>query len=118
MKIIFYIPLILFLLLYGYVAASIGISSISPILLVWFAFYLAAGILLSKGKIVGALLGMMPGIHLIYMSTINTGQVINIERPMGIFIVIFYLICSGLVILKKRMTKNIQSDNVNQDLAE
>ena len=101
MKIVFYIPAILVAILYGLVALSLGIGSISPILFVWIALFLVGGALLSRGEFCGGLMGMIPGIHLIYMSTKDTGQVIDIEMPFGVTILIFYVLCSGFVIFKK-----------------
>lgn len=40
---------------------------------------------------------MLPGIHFIYMSTQDTGQILPIELPTGIIVIIFYLLCSGVV---------------------
>ena len=102
MKIPFFTPAIFFVIFYGLAAMSIGISAISPICFVWIALFLAAGVLLSKGKSIGGFIGLLPGIHLIYMSTKDTGQVINIEMPLGIIILIFYILCSGLVFFTKR----------------
>jgi len=55
---------------------------------------------MNKGKAWGALIGLLPGVHLIYMSTQYTGQVINIELPLGLIIAIFYISC-GFVIWKR-----------------
>ncbi len=112
MKILFFIPAILFVIFYGFVAMSIGISSISPICFAWIALFLGGGVLLSKGKSLGGFLGLLPGIHLIYMSTKDTGQVINIEKPLGITILIFYIFCSGLVFyIKRRKKEYFQKSN-------
>ncbi|MCG7344849.1 hypothetical protein MHZ92_11945 [Sporosarcina sp. ACRSL] len=81
MKTVFYIPAILFAVFYGWLAISFGIGSISMIVFVWIALFLVCGFLLSKEKFWGGILGILPGIHLIYMSTTDTGQVINIEFP-------------------------------------
>ncbi|WP_239431944.1 hypothetical protein [Sporosarcina sp. ACRSL] len=91
---------------YGWLAISFGISSISTIVFVWIALFLVCGFLLSKEKFWGGILGILPGIHLIYMSTKDSGQVINIEFPLGVIILIFYILCSGLVFYKKRKTGN------------
>ncbi len=101
MKFVFYIPAILFTIFYGLAAMSLGISSISPMAFVWIALFLAAGVLLSKSKFWGAIPGILPGFHLIYMSTKDTGQVMDIEFPLGVIVLIFYVLCSGFVIVKK-----------------
>lgn len=101
MKFVFYIPAILFTIFYGLAAMSLGISSISPIAIVWIALFIAAGVLLSKRKFWGVFPGILPGFHLIYMSTKDTGQVMDIEFPLGVIVLIFYVLCSGFVIVKK-----------------
>ncbi len=78
-KIVFYIPAILFAVVCGWLAISFGIGAISPIIFVWIALFLVSGFLLNKDRFLGGILGMLPGIHLIYMSTKYTGQVINVE---------------------------------------
>lgn len=105
-KTVFYMPAILFAILLGWVAISLGIGSISPIGLVWIALFLVGGFLLGKDKFWGGILGILPGIHMIYMSTKDTGQVINIELPLGIIILIFYILCSVFVLYKENKIKN------------
>lgn len=105
-KTVFYIPAILFAVFYGWGAITFGIGSVSLIFFVWIALFLMCGFLLSKDKFWGGILGILPGIHLIYMSTKYTGQVINIELPSGIVILIFYIICSGYILYKKKKTRN------------
>lgn len=100
-KIVFYIPVILFTVLYGGIAITFGIGRISPTVFAWISLFLTSGFLLRKGKPWGGILGMFPGINLIYMSTKYTGQVVDIEFSMGIIILIFYLFCSGFVLYKK-----------------
>ena len=101
-KTVYYIPAILFTIIYGSLAFSIGFSSISPIVFAWIALFFLGGLLLGKDKFWGGILGTFPGFHLIYMSTKDTGQVIDIELPMGIIILIFYVVCSGFVFYKER----------------
>jgi len=98
-KIVFYIPAILFTIVYGWLAIFFRIGSISPIIFVWIALFLVSGFLLNKDKFWGGILGMLPGIHFIYASTKYTGQAIN-ERPIGIVVMIFYMLCSGYVFSK------------------
>lgn len=105
-KIVFYIPAILFAILYGWLAISFGISSISSIIFPWISSFLVSGFLLNKGKALGGVIGMLPGIHLIYMSTKDSGQVINIEFPMGIIILIFYVFCCVYVFYKEKKISN------------
>ncbi|MGL5254041.1 MAG: DUF4362 domain-containing protein, partial [Brevinema sp.] len=46
--------------------------------------------------------GVLPTIHLIYMSTQETGQVVNIELPLGIIVLLFYVLC-GCFVYKRRV---------------
>jgi hypothetical protein len=101
-KIVFYIPAILLAVL---LAITSRMGSTSPIVFVWITLFLVCGFLLSKDKFWGGILGMLPGIHWIYMGTKYTGQIIN-ELPLGIIILIFYILCSGFVFYKEKKTRN------------
>ena len=57
---------------------------------------------MSKGKWWGSLGGVIVGLVLIYMSTQYTGQVIDIERPLGIVFLVYYLICGILLYRNKK----------------
>ena len=103
-KIIFFIPAIIFTTLYGFVAID-RIGSISPVVAVWLVLFLSSGILLSKDIFWGGLLGSLPGIHLIYMGNQETGQLIN-ETPIGILVLIFYIVCSRYIYYKLKNIKN------------
>ncbi len=72
--------------------------------IVWIALFLASGFLLSQEKIWGSIFGMIPGIVFVWMSTNYTGQVINIELPLGMLIIGFYAGC-GMGIYRKRQLK-------------
>lgn len=104
-KIVFYIPAIIFTIFYGLLATQ-GVGAISPIVIVWLAMFLVAGILLNRTIFWGALLGVVPAIHLIYISTQETGQVVNIEFPLGIVVFLYYAICSYCVYKKKKTKSN------------
>lgn len=100
-KVIYYIPAIIFSVLLGLIAISGSISIISSVAVVWLVLFLTSGILLSKNMFWGSLLGALPAIHMIYMGTQETGQIIN-EMPIGIIVLIFYIICAGFVFYKSR----------------
>ena len=108
MKIIFFIPAILFVMIFVFVVTSLGISSIEPRSYVWLALILIAGILLSKDQFWGGFIGIFLGILTIYSSTKETGQIIDIELPIGVMVVIYYVLCSGFVIFKKAKRKKIK----------
>ena len=71
--------------------------SVSSSVYAWMILFLVSGMLLVKKIFWGGFFGMLPGIHFIYMSTQDTGQILPIELPMGIIVIIFYLLCSGAV---------------------
>ncbi len=101
MKVVFYIPAILFTIFYGLAVMFLDVISISPLIYVWLILFSIAGILLSKGKFWGAFIGIIPGINLIYRSMIKDTGFIEMEMKIGVIILIFYVLCSGAVILKK-----------------
>lgn len=103
-KILFYVPAIIFTVFYGTVAIY-DIGTISPIVAVWLVMFLTGGILLDKDIFWGGFLGALPAIHLIYMGTQETGQIIN-EMPIGIFALIFYFVCGSYVFYKSKIIKN------------
>ena len=82
------------------VALNIILKTFSPLWYAWVLLLWVGGLVMNKGKAWGAVIGVRPGVHLIYMSTQYTGQVINIELPLGLIVVIFYLGC-GFVIWKR-----------------
>ena len=104
-KLLFYIPAILFSLFYG-AAALNGLRAVSPIVAVWLALWFASGFILNKGSAWGCLLGALPAIHLIYMGTQETGQIIS-ETPIGVVLLLIYVFCGYLVYRKhKRLSDN------------
>ncbi len=103
-KIIFYIPAVIFTILYGVLAIS-NIAALSPIVIVWLALFVVSGFILSKNAFWGSLLGILPAIHLIYMGTQETGQIIN-EMPIGNVVLIFYIICGYYVYINNKKAKS------------
>jgi hypothetical protein len=103
-KSIFYIPAIISTIFYGLIAIS-NIGAISPIVVVWVAFFFISGFILNKNVFWGSLFGTLPAIHLIYMGTQETGQLIN-EMPVGIVLLIFYIICGYFVYRNNKKAKS------------
>ena len=97
-KVIVFAPAAIFTV--AIVILNIVLRDFSPLWSAWMLLLWISGFIMSKGKAWGAVIGLIPGAHLIYMSTQYTGQVINIELPLGLIIVIFYLTC-GVVIWKR-----------------
>lgn len=103
-RVLFYIPFILFGMLYGFAAFS-NIGYISPIAIVWLVLFFMSGFTLSKNFYWGGLLGILPAISLIYMGTRDTGQIIN-EMPIGIVVLIYYVICGIVAFVNNKKSKN------------
>ena len=97
----FYIPAVCALLFYGGIALSGSIGSVAPAAWLFVALLFAAAFTMAKGKWWGCLFGVAVGAKLIQMSTVYTGQVIDIERPMGIALCAFYIIC-GIFVYRRR----------------
>ena len=99
-QIAYFLPFILSIIIY--LGATIfGLGLISTKEIVWIALFLISGFLLSKEKVWGCVFGMIPGIVFAWMSTNETGQVINIELPLGLIIIGFYVGC-GIGIYRKQ----------------
>lgn len=99
---LYFVPAAVFLLLYGGLGIAGGFGAIDPKAWIWVVLLAVAGVLLFKRKWWGCIFGIAIGIDSIYMSTRYTGQVINIERPVGILLCIYYLFCGFLVFRKCR----------------
>lgn len=100
LKILYFIPTIIFTLFYGFVIYIAGIGSVFPIVACWLASLWMAGILLIKDIWWGGLLGCIPALCFIYMGTQDTGQIIN-ETPIGIVLLVYYVLCCYVVYRKK-----------------
>lgn len=97
-KWIIYAPATIFTL--GAIVLNIILKTFSPLWYAWALLLWIGGLVMNKRKAWGTVIGLLPGAHLIYMSTQYTGQVINIELPLGLIIAVFYLGC-GFVIWKR-----------------
>lgn len=102
-KNIFYIPAIIFTILYG-VATISNIGAISPIVVIWLALFFISGFILNKNIFWGSLLGALPAIHLIYMGTQETRQIVS-EMPIGVVVLIFYITCGYFINRNNKTSK-------------
>ena len=98
---LYFLPFIISIVVY-IAAVLMGLGMISVKEVIWIALFLISGFLLSKEKVWGCLFGMIPGIVFVWMSTNDTGQVINIELPLGIAIIGFFVGC-GIGIYRKSL---------------
>ena len=99
-KLIGYIPAILFTTLYLYVWMAGGNFTMSMVV-IWIVCLWLSAFFLHKGLFWGGVFGLFPAIHMIYMGTQYSGQVINIEIPLGIALMLFYGIF-GVYLWRKR----------------
>ena len=74
------------------IALNFILRDFTPLWLAWVALLWLAGFLLCSGKVWGGLFGLLPAVHILYLSTQSTGQVIS-EAPLGIIIATYVLIC-------------------------
>ena len=95
-RMLYFIPALMFIVAYM-VMLVLGFGIVSVKEVVWLFLFFISGFLLSGGKYWGSIFGMIPAAAFIYMSTEYTGQVINIEIPLGIALMIYYLVCSFIV---------------------
>lgn len=105
-KYIGYIPAILFTGFYLLVGLT-GASMVMSMILIWLACFWISAFLFHKGLFWGGIFGLIPGLHMIYMGTQYTGQVINVEIPLGIVVLLFYVIF-GFYLWKKKDTERNQ----------
>lgn len=108
-KYVGYIPAVIFTGFYlcaGLTGAGLAMSMI----LIWLTCFWLSAFLLHKGLFWGGVFGIFPAIHMIYMGTQYTGQVINIEMPLGIALLLFYVIF-GFYLWKKRDANGAKVEN-------
>lgn len=91
-KILYFVPFILFAIIY-LIMAFLGFGIISLMEIIWLIVFFTSGLLLTYDKYWGVFLGFIPSVAFIYMSTQSTGQVVNIELPIGIGIAVYYIAC-------------------------
>ena len=75
------------------IALNIILKTASPLWYAWVFLLWISGVIMNRGNAWGAAVGLLPAAHLIYMSTQNTGQVINIELPLGLIIMLYFTAC-------------------------
>ena len=101
-KVLFYLPAAMYTI--AVIALNIILKTFSPLWYLGVVLLWLGGFLLNKGKVWGSLLGLLPAIHLLYMSTQFTGLAINIEMPLGLITALYVITC-GLWVWKKDSNK-------------
>ena len=105
-KMLFYLPAVVYTI--AVIALNIILKTFSPLWYAWVVLLWLGGFLLNKGKVWGGLFGLFPSVHLLYMSTQSTGQVINIEMPLGIITALYVIACCFWVWKKKSANQNME----------
>ena len=101
-KFLYILPAVLICMVYAILTILAGgISGYQPIVLVYIGCPILAGIFLWKGTWWGCLFGIAMGAVLLYMGSQYTGQVIDIEKPLGTAFLIYYAVM-GLLCSKKK----------------
>ena len=91
-KVLYFTPAIFGLVFYCLQAVFSGLGAIHPAVWIFIAMLFVSAVLLGKKKWFGCMPGILIGAILIWMSNQYTGQVINIERPLGIGLVLLYIL--------------------------
>ena len=89
-KVLFYLPAVIYTI--AVIALNIILKTLSPLWYVWVVLLWLGGFLLNKGKVWGGLFGLLPAVHILYMSKQTTGQVIS-EAPIGVVTAIYVFVC-------------------------
>ena len=100
-KVVFFVPAIFGLVFYCFLTIFSGIGAIHPAVWLCIALLFASAILMAQKKWFGCIPGILVGATLICMSFRYTGQIIDIEKPLGIVLILFYIL-SGLISQKEK----------------
>ena len=100
-KVLFFTPAIFGIVFYSLLAVFSGFSAIHPAVWLCIALLFASAILMAQKKWFGCIPGILVGATLICMSFRYTGQIIDIEKPLGIVLILFYIL-SGLISQKEK----------------
>lgn len=91
-KVIYFTPAIFGLVFYCLLAVFSGFGAIHPVVWLCIAMLFVSAVLMAKMKWFGCIPGIVVGAILIWMSFQSTGQVIDIEMPLGIMLILFYIL--------------------------
>ena len=100
-KVLYFVPAIFGLVFYSLLAVFSGFGAIHPVVWLCIAMLFLSAVLMPRKKWFGCIPGILVGILLIWMSFQSTGQVIDIEMPLGIALILFYII-SGFISRKNK----------------
>lgn len=110
-KLLYFLPSALILLIYGFILLAVAgtfdaaLDMVQSVVVLYILLPVCGSVLLSKGKWWGGLVGAAMGLLLVWNNLQYSGhQHIDVDIPIGIFIMIYYLTC-GLVERKHIMDK-------------
>ena len=92
-KVLYFAPAIFGLVFYSLLAVFSGFGAIHPAVWLCIAMLFLSAVLMAQEKWFGCIPGILVGIIVIWMIFQSTGQVIDIERPLGIALIAFYIFC-------------------------
>ena len=101
-KILYFIPAIIFCLLYG---IAFIVWDLEPVAYVFCLLLVLSGIILCYNKWWGAVPGIVMGIWLMALDLSTNGPKIIIQWPFGLVIVIYFILC-GIVSYKNKTINN------------
>lgn len=91
-KVIYFTPAVFGLVFYSLLTVFSGFGAIHPVVWLCIAMLFVSAVLMAKMKWFGCIPGIVVGAILIWMSFQSTGQVIDIEMPLGIMLILFYIL--------------------------
>ena len=91
-KVLYFTPSIFGLVFYSLLVVFSGFGAIHPAVWLCIAMLFLSAVLMAHKKWFGCIPGILVGILLIWMSFQSTGQVIDIEMPIGIALILFYIL--------------------------
>ena len=91
-KAMYFVPAILGLMFYSLLTVFSGFGAIHPAAWLCIAMLFMSAVLLAKKNWLGCIPGILVGVILIWMSFQSTGQVIDIEMPLGVALILFYIL--------------------------
>ena len=98
-KVLYFAPAIFGLVFYSLLTVFSGFGAIHPAVWLCIAMLFVSAVLLANKKWLGCIPGILVGVILIWMSFQATGQVIDIEMPLGLALILFYIL-SGNTVMK------------------
>lgn len=91
-KVLYFAPAIFGLVFYSLLTVFSGFGAIHPAVWLCIGMLFVSAFLMVKRKWFGCIPGILVGVILIWMSFQSTGQVIDIEMPLGIVLILFYIL--------------------------